>query len=65
MNHAHIDSYDDLPEQMRVRRQKLDRLREEGIDPFPVTFPRDASIGSVREKHQGLEPDTQIGRAHV
>ena len=61
MNHAHNDSYDDLPEQMRVRRQKLDRLREAGIDPFPVTFPRDASIGSVREKHQGLEPDTRTG----
>ena len=61
MNHAHDDTYDDLPEQMRVRRQKLDRLRKEGIDPFPVTFPRDTSIGSVREKHQCLEPDTRTG----
>ncbi|OLT26085.1 lysine--tRNA ligase [Nocardiopsis sp. CNR-923] len=60
MNDAH-DSYDDLPEQMRVRRQKLDRLREEGIDPFPVTFPRTTSIGAVRDKHTGLEPDTQTG----
>ena len=61
MNDAHDDTYDDLPEQMRVRRQKLDRLREEGTDPFPVTFPRDTSIGTVRDKHQGLEADTGTG----
>ncbi|WP_232833025.1 bifunctional lysylphosphatidylglycerol synthetase/lysine--tRNA ligase LysX [Nocardiopsis sp. TNDT3] len=61
VNDAHDDTYDDLPEQMRVRRQKLDRLREEGTDPFPVTFPRSTSIGAVRDKHQGLEPDTRTG----
>ena len=61
MNDAHDDTYDDLSEQMRVRRQKLDRLREEGTDPFPVTFPRDTSIGTVRDKHQGLEADTGTG----
>ncbi|MGW8438517.1 bifunctional lysylphosphatidylglycerol synthetase/lysine--tRNA ligase LysX [Nocardiopsis sp. NPDC055879] len=61
MNDAHDDTYDDLPEQMRVRRQKLDRLREEGIDPFPVNYPRTMSIGPVRDKHQGLEPDTHTG----
>lgn len=61
MNDAHDDTYDDLPEQMRVRRQKLDRLRGEGTDPFPVTFPRDTSIGTVRDKHQGLEADTGTG----
>src|SRR5690606_34824443 len=55
------DSYDDLPEQMRVRREKLDRMREEGIDPFPVGFPRTTAIGAVRDKHADLEPDTATG----
>ncbi|QBI56070.1 bifunctional lysylphosphatidylglycerol synthetase/lysine--tRNA ligase LysX [Streptomonospora litoralis] len=55
------ESYDDLPEQMRVRREKLDRLRAEGIDPFPLGFPRTASIGPVREKHGELAPDSATG----
>jgi lysyl-tRNA synthetase class 2 len=55
------DSYDDLPEQMRVRREKLDRLREQGIDPFPVGFPRTTAIGAVRAAHGGLAPDTATG----
>ncbi|CAM4124354.1 lysine--tRNA ligase [Nocardiopsis rhodophaea] len=55
------ESYDELPEQMRVRREKLDRLRGEGVDPFPVGFPRTSSIGAIREKHEGLEPDTATG----
>ncbi|QFG27096.1 bifunctional lysylphosphatidylglycerol synthetase/lysine--tRNA ligase LysX [Actinomadura sp. WMMB 499] len=46
---------------MRVRREKLDRLRESGIDPYPVTFPRTATITEVREKHPDLEPGTETG----
>ncbi|GGU91855.1 lysine--tRNA ligase [Actinomadura cremea] len=55
------ETLDDLPEQMRVRREKLDRLRESGIDPYPVTFPRTATITGVREKHPDLEPGTETG----
>ncbi|WP_083999415.1 bifunctional lysylphosphatidylglycerol synthetase/lysine--tRNA ligase LysX [Actinomadura kijaniata] len=55
------ETYDDLPEQMRVRREKLDRLRESGIDPYPVNFPRTATIAEVREKHPDLEPGTETG----
>ncbi|GAB3207074.1 lysine--tRNA ligase [Marinactinospora endophytica] len=61
MTDTHDDTYNDLPEQMRVRRQKLDRLREAGIDPFPVLFHRSASIGAVRDKHSDLSPDTHTG----
>src|SRR5690606_32339212 len=50
-----------LPEQMWVRREKLERLRKEGIDPYPVNFPRTTTIAEVREKHQGLPPDTATG----
>jgi lysyl-tRNA synthetase class 2 len=52
---------DDLPEQLRVRRAKLDRLREAGVDPYPVTVPRTATLAEVREKHADLEPDTLTG----
>lgn len=52
---------DELPEQMRVRREKLDRLRAEGVDPYPVNFPRTATIAEVREKYAGLEPGASTG----
>jgi lysyl-tRNA synthetase, class II len=52
---------DDLPEQMRVRREKLERLRDSGVDPFPVGFPRTATIAEIRERHPDLEPGTETG----
>jgi len=53
--------YEDLPEQMRVRREKLARLRESGIDPYPVNFPRTATLAEVRERYPDLEPGTETG----
>jgi len=50
-----------LPEQMRVRRGKLDRLRAEGIDPYPVGFARTATAEQVRAAHADLPPDTLTG----
>ena len=55
------ETYEGLPEQMRVRREKLDRLRESGIDPYPVGFPRTATVAEVRESHPDLEPGTETG----
>nr|WP_104816768.1 bifunctional lysylphosphatidylglycerol synthetase/lysine--tRNA ligase LysX [Kitasatospora sp. MMS16-BH015] len=52
---------DDLPEQMRVRREKLDKLRAAGVDPYPVGFPRTSTIADLRAKHPDLEPDTATG----
>jgi lysyl-tRNA synthetase class 2 len=52
---------DELPEQLRVRRGKLDRLREAGVDPYPVTVPRTTSLADVRERFPDLEPDTLTG----
>ncbi len=40
---------DELPEQLRVRRGKLDRLREAGVEPYPVSVPRTTSLAAVRE----------------
>ncbi len=55
-------STEGLPEQVRVRREKLDRLRAEGIDPYPVTFPRTHTLAQVRAEAGELPPDTRTGR---
>ncbi len=55
------DEYAEMPEQLRIRRQKLDRLREEGIDPYPVGFTRTATTAQVRAAHPDLSPDTRTG----
>jgi lysyl-tRNA synthetase class 2 len=52
---------DELPEQLRVRREKLDRLRAAGVDPYPVVVPRTATLADVRAAHPDLEPDTMTG----
>jgi len=52
---------DDLPEQMRVRRDKLDRLRGDGVDPYPVGVRRTTTNAALRAAYPGLEPDTATG----
>src|SRR5882672_9653703 len=52
----------DVPEQIRIRREKLDKLRERGVDPFPVGYPRTATVGEVRAEYGDLAPDTQTGQ---
>jgi lysyl-tRNA synthetase class 2 len=52
---------DALPEQMRVRRAKLDALRARGVDPYPVAFPRTHTLAEVRGQFTDLEPDTTTG----
>ncbi|MGZ5331962.1 MAG: lysine--tRNA ligase [Solirubrobacterales bacterium] len=37
------------------RRAKLERLRAEGIEPFPHSFPDRTEVAAVRESHEGLE----------
>jgi lysyl-tRNA synthetase class 2 len=46
---------------MRVRRDKLDRLRARGVDPYPVGFPRTTTVADLRAKHPDLPPDTRTG----
>jgi lysyl-tRNA synthetase class 2 len=54
---------DDLPEQMRVRRDKRDRLIDEGVQPYPVTVERSHTLAEIRATYDGqdLEPDTHTG----
>jgi lysyl-tRNA synthetase, class II len=50
-----------VPEQMQVRLDKLDRIRAAGGDPYPVGFPRTATIAEIRAKYPNLEPDAATG----
>ena len=52
---------DELPEQLRVRRGKLDRLREAGVDPYPVSVARTTSLAAVRGAHPDLDADVMTG----
>jgi lysyl-tRNA synthetase, class II len=52
---------DDLPEQLRVRREKRARLLADGIDPYPVELPRTHSLVRIREAYSDLAPDTATG----
>jgi lysyl-tRNA synthetase class 2 len=53
---------DEVPEQLRVRRAKLDRLRESGVDPYPVMVARTTTLDAVRAAHPDLAPDTMTGQ---
>lgn len=47
---------------MADRREKLDALRADGIDPFPVGVPRPTTTAAeLAERHAGLEPATETG----
>src|SRR3954463_1495355 len=46
---------------MRVRREKLERLRSQGVDPYPLGVPRTATLDDVRRRHPDLAPDTATG----
>lgn len=53
------ESVEDLPEQMRVRREKRARLLEEGVAPYPVSVPRTHTIAEVRAAYPELEAGTE------
>ncbi|GAC1443489.1 MAG: lysine--tRNA ligase [Mycobacteriales bacterium] len=53
---------DDLPEQVRVRRGKYDRLVAAGTPPYPLGYPRTSSLAEVRAQHADLEFDTTSGQ---
>ncbi|WP_419992996.1 bifunctional lysylphosphatidylglycerol synthetase/lysine--tRNA ligase LysX [Streptomyces boninensis] len=51
------------PEQVRVRLEKLARLRAEGVDPYPVTASRTHTLDEIRRAHPGLRPGVRTGEA--
>jgi lysyl-tRNA synthetase class 2 len=52
---------DDLPEQLRIRREKRAGLLERGVEPYPVAVDRTTSLKAIREKYTGLEIDVATG----
>ncbi|MCF0095358.1 lysine--tRNA ligase [Micromonospora sp. MH99] len=60
-NAVPVDPADDLPEQMKVRREKRDRMLAEGVEPYPVGFPRTTTLAEIRAKYADLPTDTATG----
>lgn len=52
---------DDLPEQLRIRREKRAAILQRGQDPYPVSVPRTTSLLEIRQKHKDLPIDVGTG----
>jgi len=53
-----------LAELLAARRAKLERLRAEGVEPFPHAFPGVESLASVALAHETLAPGEETAVAH-
>jgi lysyl-tRNA synthetase class 2 len=49
------EEFEDVPEQVRVRRDKRDRILAEGGEAYPVSVPRTHSLADLRERYAHLE----------
>ena len=47
----------EFSEQELVRREKLSKFKELGIDPFGQRFDRDSFAADIKEKYQDVEPE--------
>ncbi|MFG2222838.1 bifunctional lysylphosphatidylglycerol synthetase/lysine--tRNA ligase LysX [Streptomyces sp. NPDC048644] len=52
-----------LPDQVRTRHRKLERLRAEGTDPYPVGVRRTHTLAEVRAEHPGLGAGEHTGKS--
>ena len=52
---------DDLPEQLRIRREKRAAILSRGQEPYPVAVPRTASLKEIRARHADLAIDVATG----
>jgi lysyl-tRNA synthetase class 2 len=52
---------DDLPEQLRIRREKRAAILKRGAEPYPVAVPRTSSLLEIRSKHKDLPIDVSTG----
>ncbi|GAB3240732.1 lysine--tRNA ligase [Kineococcus gypseus] len=50
------EGFEDLPEQVRVRREKRERILAAGGEAYPVSVPRTHSLAQVREGWAHLQP---------
>jgi lysyl-tRNA synthetase class 2 len=54
----------EISDVLRDRRAKLERLRAEGVEPFPHTFAEREEIGEVRAAHEGLAAGLETQSRH-
>jgi len=56
------DSHDAGPPDERAQRlAKVDALRAAGVDPYPVRFDRDLTLGELRDRYGQLPADSDTG----
>lgn len=60
-NPSPVATEDDLPEQMKVRRQKRDALLAEGAKPYPLGVKRTKSLAELRTEFGDLEAGAETG----
>ncbi len=56
-----VDPDDDLPEQMRIRREKRAQLVSQGMEPYAIGLPITTTIPAVRAAYPDLPEDTATG----
>ena len=54
----------ELSDVLRDRREKLERLREAGVEPFPHEFADREDVAEVRAAHEGLAPGIETESRH-
>jgi lysyl-tRNA synthetase class 2 len=52
---------DDLPEQLRIRREKRAAILKRGGQPYPVSVPRTTTLLEIRTRHKDLPIDVPTG----
>jgi lysyl-tRNA synthetase class 2 len=52
---------DDLPEQLRIRREKRAAIVARGEEAYPVAVARTATLAQIRARHTGLDIDVATG----
>ncbi|KRK83818.1 lysyl-tRNA synthetase [Loigolactobacillus coryniformis subsp. torquens DSM 20004 = KCTC 3535] len=55
----------EMNDQLRVRREKMDELRTEGIDPFGQRFERDATSQQIRERYADESKEQLEAEEHI
>jgi lysyl-tRNA synthetase class 2 len=61
---AAAEANDDLPEQVRIRREKYDRLMADpDRAPFPVTVARTHTLAQIRQAHPDLAAGAETGQS--
>lgn len=53
---------DDLPEQLRIRREKRAAILDRGAEPYPVAVARTKSLKEIRAEHKDLAIDVATGQ---